>query len=40
MEGANEIKQMMYNLRENPMKSINGQRVICIEDYQNSTAKI
>lgn len=39
MEGANEIKQMMYNLRENPMKSINGQRVICIEDYQNSTAK-
>ena len=34
-----EIKQMMINLRENPVSEINGQRVVCIEDYQNSTAK-
>lgn len=39
IEGANEIKQMMVDLRENPLKEINGQRVVCIEDYQNSTAK-
>ena len=36
IEGANEIKQMMVDLRENPMKEINDQRVICIEDYQSS----
>ncbi|MBA4153257.1 phospho-sugar mutase [Flavobacterium sp.] len=39
IEGANEIKQMMVNLRENPLKEINGQRVVCIEDYDNSTAR-
>ena len=39
MEGANEIKQMMVDLRENPLKEINGQRVVCIEDYKASTAK-
>ncbi|MCK6606842.1 MAG: phospho-sugar mutase [Flavobacterium sp.] len=39
IEGANEIKQMMIDLRENPMKEINGQRVICIEDYQASKGK-
>lgn len=39
IEGANEIKQMMLNLRENPLKSINGFRVVCVEDYQNATAK-
>jgi phosphomannomutase len=26
-------------LRENPVLEIDGQRVVCIEDYQNSTAK-
>lgn len=36
IEGANEIKQIMIGLRENPLKEINGQRVICIEDYQTS----
>ena len=36
IEGANEIKQMMVDLRENPLKEINNQRVICIEDYQSS----
>ena len=39
IEGANEIKQMMIDLRENPLKEINGQRVICIEDYQASVGK-
>lgn len=39
IEGASEIKQMMIDLRENPLKEINGQRVVCVEDYQNSTAK-
>lgn len=39
IEGANEIKQMMIDLRENPVFEINGQRVIMVEDYQNSTAK-
>jgi phosphoglucomutase len=39
IEGANEIKQMMIDLRENPMKEINEQRVICIEDYQSSKGK-
>ncbi|CAM4148700.1 MULTISPECIES: phospho-sugar mutase [Flavobacterium] len=38
IEGANEIKQMMVDLRENPLKEINGQRVVCIEDYQSSKA--
>jgi phosphomannomutase len=39
IEGANEIKQMMLDLRDNPMTTINGQRVICIEDYQSSKGK-
>lgn len=39
MEGLQEITQMMINLRENPLKEINGERVIMVEDYQSSTAK-
>lgn len=39
IEGANEIKQMMIDLRENPLTEINGQRVVCVEDYQSSTGK-
>jgi phosphomannomutase len=39
ISGAEEIKQMMIDLRENPLAEINGQRVVFIEDYQNSTAK-
>lgn len=39
IDGAQEINQMMIDLRENPLKEINGQRVVCIEDYQNSTAR-
>lgn len=39
MDGAQEIEQMMINLRNNPVKEIHGQRVVCIEDYQNSTSR-
>ena len=39
IEGANEIKQMMIDLRENPMQTITGEPVVMIEDYQNSTAR-
>lgn len=39
MEGLAEINQMMVNLRENPLKEINGQRVVMVEDYQSSVAK-
>jgi phosphomannomutase len=38
-EGLVEINQMMVDLRDNPMETINGQRVVCIEDYQNTTAR-
>jgi len=38
-EGAAEIKQMMEGLRNNPLKEINGQRVVMVEDYQSSVAK-
>ncbi|TPD69696.1 phospho-sugar mutase [Flavobacterium microcysteis] len=39
IEGAAEIQTMMLELRQNPLKEINGQRVLMVEDYQNSTAK-
>jgi phosphomannomutase len=39
MEGLQEINQMMIDLRENPLKEIDGQRVIIVEDYQSSMAK-
>jgi phosphoglucomutase len=39
MEGLAEINQMMVALRENPLKEINGQRVIMVEDYKLSVAK-
>ena len=39
MEGLQQITQMMIDLRENPLKEINGQRVIMVEDYQSSIAK-
>ena len=38
-KGAEEIKQTMVTLRENPMKEIDGSPVIAIEDYQASTKK-
>jgi len=39
IEGANEIKQMMVDMRHKPVSEINGERVIMVEDYQNSTAR-
>ncbi|WP_426429881.1 phospho-sugar mutase [Winogradskyella sp. HB-48] len=39
IEGAQEIKQMMVDARNNPLKEINGERVVLIEDYQTSVAK-
>ncbi|UPT71431.1 MAG: phospho-sugar mutase [Flavobacterium sp. JAD_PAG50586_2] len=39
IEGAEQIKQMMVDMREKPVSEINGQRVIMVEDYQNSTAR-
>nr|WP_315152737.1 phospho-sugar mutase [uncultured Flavobacterium sp.] len=39
MEGLAEINQMMISLRENPLKEINGQRVVLVEDYKSSIAK-
>lgn len=38
IEGAEEIKQMMNNLRNNPVEEINGQRVVMVEDYKTSVA--
>ncbi len=39
ISGMQEINQMMIDLRENAMSEINGQRVVCIEDYENSTSR-
>ncbi len=39
IDGLAEINQMMIDLRNNPVKEINGQRVIMVEDYQSSIAK-
>ena len=38
MDGAAEIKQIMIDLRENPLISIDGSEVIRIEDYQTSVS--
>jgi phosphoglucomutase len=39
IDGLKEINQMMVDLRENPVSEIDGQRVVCIEDYDNSTSR-
>ena len=39
IDGLREINQMMVDLRENPVKKIDGQRVILLEDYKTSVAK-
>ena len=39
IDGLAEINQMMIDLRENPLKEINGERVIMVEDYKTSIAK-
>jgi phosphoglucomutase len=37
--GAAEIKQMLKDLRLEPMKEINGSKVIRVEDYQSSISR-
>lgn len=39
IEGAEEIKQKMKDLREHPLKEIAGEQVVLIEDYLTSVAK-
>ncbi|WMI64531.1 phospho-sugar mutase [Aestuariibaculum sp. YM273] len=39
IEGAQEITQMMIDARENPLKKINGSKVVKLEDYDTSVAK-
>lgn len=39
IEGAEEIKQKMIALRENPLKEIDGEKVVLIEDYSSRKAK-
>lgn len=36
MSGAEEINQIMKDLRVNPLKEINGSAVVLVEDYQES----
>ena len=38
IDGLAEINQMMVNLRENPVKEINGERVVMLEDYKKAMA--
>ncbi len=39
IEGAEEIKQMMIDARQNPLTTINGTKVVKIEDYESATSK-
>ena len=39
IKGADEIAQMMKNMRKNPMKTIDGSPVTWLYDYQKSEAK-
>ncbi|HSP82710.1 MAG TPA: hypothetical protein VLN72_03150, partial [Gillisia sp.] len=39
IEGELQITQMMIDLRENPLKEVNGEKVVLIEDYQASTTR-
>lgn len=39
IDGEMQIKQMMVDLRENPLSEVNGEKVVLIEDYHASTAK-
>jgi phosphomannomutase len=38
MDGLAEINQMMVDLRENPVKEINGERIVMLEDYKKGVA--
>jgi len=39
ISGAEEIKQMLKDFKENPVESVQGSKVIWIEDYNTSMAK-
>ncbi len=39
LDGAEEIKQKMIDLRKNPLTEINGEKVVLVEDYATSEAK-
>lgn len=39
MSGAEEIKQMLKDFKENPVSTVAGSKVVWIEDYNTSTAK-
>lgn len=39
IEGEQEIKQMLVDLRENPWEEIDGEKVVLVEDYKTSVAK-
>ena len=39
IEGAKEIKQMMIDARENPLKTVNNSKVVRVEDYLLSISK-
>lgn len=39
MDGAEKIAQMMVDLRHNPLKKIDGSKVVYLNDYQSSTRK-
>jgi len=39
ISGAEEIKQMLRDFKENPVESVAGSKVKWIEDYNTSTAK-
>lgn len=38
MSGAEEIKRMMIDFRENPIATLNGSKVVWVEDYNTSVA--
>jgi phosphoglucomutase len=38
IEGLSEINQMMVDMRTNPLKEINGERIVMMEDYKTSVA--
>jgi len=39
IQGEQEIKQMLIDLRENPWEEIDGEKVVLVEDYNTSIAK-
>jgi phosphoglucomutase len=39
ISGLQEINQMMIDMRQNPVAEINGQRIVCIEDYETSKGR-